>query len=91
MAEYLTLRAMRKDPRNPGPGFVNLWFNKRGNLMFEDSDGHTREIDTAAFQFGSAPASSSSTGKQGDVRIVDPWMYICIATNTWRRLALGTF
>jgi hypothetical protein len=42
MAEYLTLRAMRKDPRNPGPGFVNLWFNKLGNLMFEDSDGQRR-------------------------------------------------
>lgn len=40
-----------------------------------------------------APASSSSTGTKGEIRITADYVYICIATNSWRRIAVptGTF
>lgn len=40
---------------------------------------------------GSAPSSSSDTGSAGDMRFDADYMYICTATNTWKRIALSTF
>ena len=39
----------------------------------------------------SAPASSSSNGIQGQFFADANYFYICIADNTWRRVALSTF
>lgn len=39
----------------------------------------------------SAPASSSSSGIQGQFFADANYFYICIADNTWRRVALSTF
>lgn len=38
-----------------------------------------------------APASASATGTIGDIRIVDGYIYVCVATNTWKRTALTTW
>lgn len=42
-----------------------------------------------------APASSSATGVVGELRVATvsgtAYLYICTATNTWRRVALSTF
>lgn len=38
-----------------------------------------------------APATSSSTGVQGQVAYDANYMYICVATNTWKRIATSTF
>lgn len=35
-----------------------------------------------------APASATATGVLGDVRVTGDFIYVCIATNTWRRTAL---
>ena len=35
-----------------------------------------------------APASSTATGTKGEIRYDDNYMYVCIATNTWRRAPL---
>lgn len=39
----------------------------------------------------SAPTSSSSNGYQGEFYMDEDYFYLCIATNTWRRVALSTF
>jgi len=39
----------------------------------------------------SAPATSSSTGTLGEIRFVNGFIYVCVATNTWQRTALSTF
>lgn len=40
---------------------------------------------------GSAPTSSSDTGTTGDIRFDSSYIYICTATDTWKRVALSTF
>jgi hypothetical protein len=38
-----------------------------------------------------APATSTSTGVVGDVRMDSDYIYVCTATNTWKRIALSSF
>ena len=38
-----------------------------------------------------APATSSSTGTVGQIRIDANHIYVCTATNTWKRVAIATF
>lgn len=38
-----------------------------------------------------APANASDTGTTGEIRIVDGFIYICTATNTWKRVAIATW
>jgi len=40
---------------------------------------------------GIAPTSSSSTGLQGEIRYDSNYIYVCIATDTWKRSPLTTF
>ena len=37
------------------------------------------------------PASSSSAGTPGDIAHDSRYVYICVDTNTWRRLSADTF
>lgn len=39
----------------------------------------------------SAPASMTAEGLKGQVYYDTDYLYICVATNTWRRVALSTF
>ncbi len=47
--------------------------------------------DNITVASGTAPASSSDTGTQGEIRWTDSYIYICVATNTWKRAALSTW
>lgn len=38
-----------------------------------------------------APASSTATGTLGEIRYTSDFIYVCIATNTWRRTALTSW
>ena len=38
-----------------------------------------------------APASSTANGTIGEVRVTSTYIYVCTATNTWKRVALETF
>lgn len=37
------------------------------------------------------PATSGATGKLGDIRIDANYIYVCVATNTWKRSAISTW
>lgn len=39
----------------------------------------------------SAPATSTSTGKAGQIAFSSGYIYYCVATNTWKRAALSTW
>jgi hypothetical protein len=43
------------------------------------------------FAGGTVPATATSAGTTGDVRYDGSHLYICTATNTWRRTALSTW
>lgn len=38
-----------------------------------------------------APANAGDTGTTGEIRIVDGYIYVCTATNTWKRVAISTW
>jgi len=38
-----------------------------------------------------APATATSTGTAGEIRYDSGYVYICVATNTWKRAALATW
>jgi hypothetical protein len=40
---------------------------------------------------GAAPAATGSTGTAGDIRYDTDYIYVCTATNTWKRAALATW
>ena len=40
---------------------------------------------------GTAPASATATGTAGDIRYDADYIYICTATNTWKRAAISTW
>jgi hypothetical protein len=38
-----------------------------------------------------APVSAAATGTKGEIRVTADYIYICIATNTWKRVAISTW
>lgn len=40
---------------------------------------------------GVAPANSSSNGTSGDVAYDSSFIYVCVATNTWKRASIVTW
>lgn len=51
-----------------------------------DINGNTIRLRTAK-----TPASASDTGNQGDIAWDTDYMYVCVATNTWKRTPLSTW
>ena len=51
---------------------------------------------TVAGQFNvaalnTAPANASDTGVAGELRFVADFIYVCVAANTWKRVAIATW
>ena len=38
-----------------------------------------------------APASATATGTTGEIRFTADYIYVCVATNTWKRTAISTW
>lgn len=38
-----------------------------------------------------APANASATGTLGEIRIDANYIYVCVATNTWKRAGIATW
>ena len=51
-------------------------------------DGEDSAILTT---FNTAPSSSSDTGTAGEIRFTTDYIYICTATDTWKRVAISTW
>lgn len=55
-------------------------------------DGVTSAIQTqlnTKLAFASAPATTSSTGTAGQIAYDNDYLYICVATNSWKKTALA--
>jgi hypothetical protein len=46
---------------------------------------------TVVSAVGSAPATATSNGVAGEVRIADGYIYVCVATNQWQRSVMSTW
>ena len=56
---------------------------------FQSNINFTKTFKLSALN--TAPASASDTGSLGEIRIVNGFIYVCVATDTWQRAALSTF
>lgn len=55
-----------------------------------DDSGYTT-IDAQHRLQGTVPTSATDTGTAGDIRYDANYIYICTATNTWKRVAISTW
>ena len=60
----------------PGAGTFNALATTGDNIR----------IDTSQ-----TPANSSASGTKGEIAYDTEYIYVCVATNTWKRVALSTF
>lgn len=51
----------------------------------------TTKTSSLIVSSSSPPASSTTTGVKGTITYNNDYLYICIATDTWKRVALDTF
>ncbi|AOV61886.1 tail fiber protein [Synechococcus phage S-WAM2] len=81
------------------PSAGDLWWESdtgRLKIYYQDVDS-AQWVDTnPALQQdkianSSAPATATSTGTAGEIRYDADYVYICVATNTWKRSALTTW
>ena len=56
-----------------------------------DVNGSARVTSLFYSALSSTPASASATGTLGEVRIDANYIYVCTATNTWKRAAISTW
>lgn len=40
---------------------------------------------------GTAPASAGATGTKGQIAVESGFFYVCVATDTWERVAIATW
>ena len=73
-------------------GTNNLGVGTTSDAGFKlDVNGTFRTTQLNVSALNTAPATASSTGTLGEIRITADYIYICTATNTWKRVAIATF
>ena len=71
-------------------GFWLDYFNDSSSALgwFRLSDQLDLRLDAHDVNI---PATSTSTGTKGVIKWDANYIYVCVATNTWRRVAIGTW
>lgn len=59
-----------------------------GQMLRTDGAGALSWVDPAS---GSAPASATASGRAGQIAYDSTYIYVCVATNTWRRATLASW
>lgn len=54
-------------------------------------DGNSAAAQFRLSALNTAPANAGDTGTLGEIRIDASYIYVCMATNTWKRAAIGTW
>jgi hypothetical protein len=70
------------------PAEVKRWVRDNAtklNNFLIDFEAHDGIVDNGT------PASASDTGTEGTILWDDNYIYICIATDTWKRVAISTW
>lgn len=70
--------------------FRDLYLGDNTLHMGDKSLSRTNIDDSMEIKNISIPSSQTSEGNRGDVVFDDAYMYICISTNSWKRINLDT-
>ncbi len=46
---------------------------------------------TFSLSVGSAPSAANATGVAGTIRVASGFIYVCVATDTWQRVAIAAW
>jgi hypothetical protein len=86
---------------NDGTVNVGSWVASTGELLqvqgtakITGATTFSSTVTSTQFRLSAlntAPATASSTGTLGEIRIDADYIYICTATNTWKRVAIATW
>ena len=60
-------------------------------IVKRDGSGAITNSQYKLSALNTAPASATATGTTGEIRIDANYIYVCTATNTWKRTALSTW
>jgi len=92
-------KATISDTAPGGASVGDLWWESdtgRLKILYNDTDT-TQWVDASPplqqdrIATSAAPATATSTGTAGEIRYDSGYVYICVATNTWKRAALTTW
>jgi len=73
--------------------WLGTYNGSAAGMKFVQSTG-TVEFRSARFSLATlhtAPANAGDTGTAGEIRITDDGIYVCTATNTWKRVTIATW
>jgi hypothetical protein len=72
---------------------ADIGLTRSGANTLKVTDGSTGDgtISGQHRLVGTAPASATATGTAGDIRYDADYIYVCTATNTWKRTAISTW
>jgi len=76
----------------PASGYGMIWVNSSTNKPYFTDPAENNFDLTKAYSVNSgAPASAGATGTAGEIRYDANYIYICVATNTWKRANISTW
>jgi len=56
-----------------------------------DTDTNFTEISLQGIRVVEVPETTVSAGSKGDIAFDENYLYVCISSNVWRRVAIGTW
>ena len=84
------IRLLGRKPGDPSVTVdIDLQWNSWDNIILTNSNVSVREIFQQFHWF--VPATPTSTGTAGEIKWDTTHLYVCTASNTWRRVAVGTW
>ena len=70
-------------------GQMYIASNAQNQWLYLNADVRVQSLRVKALN--TAPSSSTDTGTAGEIRICSDAIYVCVATNTWKKCALTSF
>ena len=69
----------------------NAYFIYSESVLPSELSGSLKTTQYKLSALNTAPSSSTDTGTIGEIRYTSDYIYVCVATNTWKRMALSTW
>ncbi|HWL08684.1 MAG TPA: hypothetical protein VNQ76_09775 [Planctomicrobium sp.] len=76
---------------NTTQGADDTYFERLSAGVIGTNSKIDSDADAIRVRSSNTPASASATGNQGDICWDDDYVYVCVATDTWKRSALTTW
>jgi len=83
---------MGSGAKNSNGFYIGLDVTSPSNKLIIDTSGNvTLPLGQFAISTAKTPASASATGVTGTICWDSSYIYVCVATNTWKRTAIATW